>query len=63
MDADSYIDQVRSLFLDKTFADVNIEVEDQVFPAHRCVLAARCKFFLNMFTSYPFIVVLAYNLY
>ncbi|EDO40242.1 predicted protein, partial [Nematostella vectensis] len=31
--------------------DVNLEVEGQVFAAHRCVLAANSQFFYTMFTS------------
>ena len=49
-----YVDQLKELFMDKTFTDISIQVEDETFPAHRCIIAARCKYFKNMLTSHYF---------
>ena len=49
-----YVDQLKDLFMDKTFTDISIQVEDETFPAHRCIIAARCKYFKNMLTSNSF---------
>ena len=47
----SYIDQVKELFLDKSYSDVTFIIGKQEIPAHRCLLATRCKYFKNMFES------------
>jgi hypothetical protein len=33
------------MLLDPTFSDVELEVEDKVFPAHRAILSARSDYF------------------
>jgi len=39
------------LLNEKAFADVVFKVEDQEFPANKCVLSLRCSYFKNMFSS------------
>ena len=46
-----YINQMKGMLYNKTLSDVCFEVQGQEFPCHRIVLAARCKYFENMFTS------------
>jgi len=44
-------DFMTNLFNEKVFADVIFKVEDQEFPANKCVLSLRCSYFKNMFSS------------
>jgi len=44
-------DFVAKLYGDPTFADVIFKVEDQEFPANKCILSARCSYFKKAFTS------------
>eukprot|EP01059_Diplonema_ambulator_P029321 TRINITY_DN48668_c0_g1_i1.p1 TRINITY_DN48668_c0_g1~~TRINITY_DN48668_c0_g1_i1.p1 ORF type:complete len:206 (+),score=28.52 TRINITY_DN48668_c0_g1_i1:28-618(+) len=39
------------LFGEKMFADVVIEVQGEEIPAHKCILAATCQYFNDLFTS------------
>jgi len=39
------------LYKEKTFSDVKFVVEGVEIPAHRSIVAVRCKFFGNMFSS------------
>ena len=33
------------------FCDISLEVDDQKFPTHRCVLASASEYFRAMFTA------------
>jgi hypothetical protein len=33
------------MLLDPTLSDVELEVEDIIFPAHKAILSARCDYF------------------
>ena len=50
LDAD-YISHMRHLLSDPSFSDIAFQVDSHHFTAHKCILAARCKFFNNMFLS------------
>jgi len=39
------------LFKEKTHADIIFKVENQEFPANKCVLSLRCPYFEKMFSS------------
>lgn len=47
----SIVDGLRHCFNDKIFSDVEIEVNDNVFPCHKVFLCAISDYFLAMFTS------------
>ena len=36
---------------DVSYSDVAFQVHGREFPAHRCILSARCPFFGNMFKT------------
>jgi len=46
-----YINQMKGMLYNRKLSDVCFEVQGQEFPCHRIVLAARCKYFDNMFSS------------
>ena len=39
---------------ERKLCDVTLKIEDEVFPAHRCVLAAASPYFRSMFEEYNF---------
>lgn len=44
-----------ALFLESTgkdFCDINLILDDQVVPAHKSILSARCTYFQGMFRSF-----------
>lgn len=36
----------------KDFCDINLVLDDQIIPAHKSILAARCSYFQAMFRSF-----------
>lgn len=51
-----YISHFNKLFLDKTYSDISFCVEEQEIPAHKNILAVRCHYFHNMFSSKLFLI-------
>ncbi|XP_023329218.1 kelch-like protein 12 isoform X2 [Eurytemora carolleeae] len=49
--ADIILDGLNKLRKENTFTDVRIKVEEQEFPAHRCVLSSFSPYFRAMFTA------------
>ena len=49
--SDPYFAHMGKLYKEKTFSDVKFVVEGVEIPAHRSIVAVRCKFFGNMFLS------------
>lgn len=47
----AYFNQMRRLYTEKLFADVVFVVQGEEIPAHKGIIAARSKFFENMFLS------------
>jgi len=47
----NFLSQIKSMYTQKLFCDVSFEVEGQQFQAHRGILAARSKYFTNMFNN------------
>ncbi|XP_005100573.1 ankyrin repeat and BTB/POZ domain-containing protein 1 [Aplysia californica] len=46
-----YEEFLRRLLQDRVYSDVVFRVHGEEFPAHRCILSARCLFFANMFKT------------
>jgi len=46
-----YIAQIKELYLSDLHSDVSFVVEGASFPAHKNILAVRCKYFASMFAS------------
>jgi len=42
---------IDQLFIEKTHADITFKVEDEEFPANKCILSLRSPYFKNMFSS------------
>lgn len=49
--SDAIMDSLREDQMTGTCCDVTIQIEDQFFPAHRCVLKAKSDYFVAMFTG------------
>ncbi len=47
----AYFSQMRKLYIEKLFADVTFVVQGEEIKAHKGIIAARSKFFENMFLS------------
>lgn len=46
-------DMLKTVYQKMLYPDIIFVVQGQEFPAHKGILAARCKFFENMFASKP----------
>lgn len=42
---------IEPMFLSEAYVDVSFRCEGQIIPAHKVILATRCKYFDRMFTS------------
>ncbi|XP_060078482.1 ankyrin repeat and BTB/POZ domain-containing protein 1-like [Ylistrum balloti] len=48
---DLYEEFLRRLLEDSAYSDVTFNVHGEMFPVHRCILAARCEYFATMFRT------------
>jgi len=39
------------LFKERKYTDINFKIGEDIVPAHKCLLAARCSFFDKLFSS------------
>ena len=54
-----YISQIKELCLSDLHSDISFVVEGASFPAHKNILAVRCKYFASMFASN--LIILKFN--
>ncbi|KAH3766771.1 hypothetical protein Pelo_1339 [Pelomyxa schiedti] len=51
----SLLPSIASLLTESLLSDVTIKVDGSVYRVHKCILATRCKFFLELFQQHPLV--------